>query len=403
MKIVFVNRFFYPDHSATSQLLSDLVFGLARSGYEIVVLTGRQVYDQPVTSLLNYEILGGAQIYRMWTTHFGRQNLLGRTVDYFTFYFSAAWYLLTMLKSGDLVVAKTDPPLISVVVALMAKIRGADLINWIQDLFPEIAMALEVRGVRIVGPLLKSFRNWSLVMAKFNIVLGTRMAQRLLDEHIPQNKIRLIHNWADGDEIRPLESGAIPLRLEWGLRDKFVVGYSGNMGRAHEFETILSTAEVLSQVENVVFLFIGNGARQAWIMREVDKRGLNNVVFRPYQPREQLKFSLGVPDVHLISLHPYLEGLIVPSKFYGVAAAGRPMIFIGDTDGEIPRLLKDSESGWTVLAGDVASLEIYIRDLAKCPAKAWQAGFRARQLFDKRYSKALALAQWDEVLGQVAR
>src|SRR4029077_12500742 len=147
MKVVFVNRFFYPDHSATSQILADLTFHLAKTGIAVHVITGRQVYDDPDSTLPSNDLIQGVRVIRVWTTRFGRQNLLGRTFDYLTFYLSTAWSLFALVKPGDVVIAKTDPPLISVVAAMVVKSREAKLINWIQDLFPEVAGALNIGGI----------------------------------------------------------------------------------------------------------------------------------------------------------------------------------------------------------------------------------------------------------------
>ena len=118
MKLVFANRFFYPDLSATSQLLTDLAFHLAKTGSTVHVITGRQVYDDPNAILSPQDFTQGVCVTRMWTTRFGRQNLLGRIFDYLTFYVSAAWSLFSLLRQGDILIAKTDPPLISIVAAI---------------------------------------------------------------------------------------------------------------------------------------------------------------------------------------------------------------------------------------------------------------------------------------------
>jgi len=139
--------------------------------------------------------------------------------------------------------------------------------------------------------------------------------------------------------------GANALRREWGLDGRFVVGYSGNLGRAHEFATFFGAAERLCGRQDVVFLFIAAGAQREQVDEEVGRRGLGNVLFKPYQPWERLHESLSAADVHLVSLNAALEGLIVPSKFYGIAAAGRPTLFVGNTDGEIARLLREGDCG----------------------------------------------------------
>ena len=397
-RVFFVNRYFYPDHSATSQLLADLAFHLAKTGEAVHVVTGRQIYDKPDAGLRRDDFIQGVRVIRVWTTRFGRQNLLGRTLDYVTFYLSAAWNLVVQLKPGDIVVAKTDPPLISVVAAMAAKMRGAKLVNWIQDLFPETADVLWIRMIRPLLPLLRLARNWSLRRASVNIVLGRRMEARLRNEGVPSERLWVIHNWADGEVIGPIDSNHNELRKGWNLTDKFVVGYSGNMGRAHELGTILKAAELLKTAKHIVFLFIGDGVRRAWIEREADHEGLENIMFRPYQPRELLRLSLTVPDVHVISLQPVLEDLMVPSKFYGVAAAVRPTLFIGDPAGEIPGILREAGCGWSFAVGDAGGVAACIQELSRSPGKVREAGQNARRVLEQEFERRTALARWKAVL-----
>lgn len=396
MKIVFINRFFYPDHSATSQMLTDLAFHLAKTGAEVHVVTGRQVYDDPGSVLPNRDSIQGVVVARVWTTRFGRHSLAGRALDYVTFYLSAARSLLALLRPGDIVVAKTDPPLISVVAAMAAKVRGARLINWTQDLFPEVAEALGVGGV-LTGAL-RWIRNWSLRAAQMNVAIGDSMSKKFAGERIRPEAIRVIHNWSDGRAIHPVERAHNDLRLEWNLQDTFVVGYSGNMGRAHEFATILDAAGRLNSRADIVFLFIGGGPQRDWIGQESKRRGLENILFKPYQPRERLALSLSVPDVHVISLHPSLEGLIVPSKFYGIAAAGRPALYIGDPEGEIPRILHDSTCGYTIAIGDAQGLASCIQDLAGDAGRVRELGRCARSVFDRRFDQSHSLRAWEKIL-----
>lgn len=397
-QVFFLNRFFHPDHSATSQLLTDLAFHLAKTGGVVHVISSRQVYDVPNAILPSHDIVQGVRVTRVWTTRFGRQNLLGRTFDYLTFYLSTTWSLFVMLKPGDIVVAKTDPPLVSVVAAMVAKIRRAKLINWLQDLFPEVAGVLDVGGIGRIDGVLRSVRNWSLRTAYKNVVIGDGMATKLTEQGIQSDAIQVIHNWSDGRAIQPVDRDKNDLRREWNLREKFVVGYSGNIGRAHEFDTILDAAEKLKGAANIVFLFIGGGAQRDRIEEVARKRGLENIMFKPYQPREQLTLSLSVPDIHLISLHPALEGLIVPSKFYGIAAAGRPTLFIGSKNGEIPRILRKAQCGFSIEKGQAEEASQIIRELADNQETCLLLGMRARALFDQRFDMRYAMQAWEAVI-----
>ncbi len=397
-RIIFINRFFYPDLSATSQMLTDLALSLATREIEVHVIASAQAYDDPTRTFPQFEVVQGVKVRRIATSRFGRARLFGRLLDYATFYIGAAWEMFRVVRSGDIIVAKTDPPMISVVAAVVARWRGAVLINWIQDLFPEVAEALGVVKNRTFGTILRRFRNISLRVAWCNVVIGTGMAERIFQEGISKDRVRVIHNWSDGEEIRPSDRSLNRLVEQWDLKGKFVVGYSGNMGRAHEFTTLLEAAERLSANPDIVFLLIGDGAQRASIVRFAEQRGLKNIVLKPYQPRELLKLSLGVPHVHVVSLIPSLEGLIVPSKFYGIAAAGRPAIFIGDSEGEIPRIIETEQCGWSFGVGQSSQVASRIAELAADTDQVRVAGERARRAFEQRFDMLQACSQWRALL-----
>ena len=401
-RVIFVNRFFYPDHSATGQLLSDLAFELASRGVSVHVVSCRFAYEDPSCRFARRQLSSGVDIHRVWTTKFGRASSFGRAIDYSTFYIAAFIRLYHLLQKGDVVVAKTDPPLVSVVCALVAWYKGARLVNWLQDLFPEVAFALKVRGLgQPLRRLLKTARNRSLRFADRNVVIGERMAE-LVRSILPNEAgVRVINNWAKGTAITPIAREVNTLRQEWNLGDRFVVGYSGNMGRAHEFETLLDAMTELRHDASIAFLFVGGGGQAEALKRACRDRQITNVVFRPYQPRERLAESLGIADAHIVSLQPALEGLIVPSKFYGIAAAARPAIVIGDPDGEIGGIVSSSGCGVCIRPGDCRGLVQLLRDWSRDPEEPNRMGKRAREVFEGRYEFSHALASWMELLSEI--
>jgi glycosyltransferase involved in cell wall biosynthesis len=344
----------------------------------------------------------GVDVYRIWTTRFGRGSLPGRACDYLSFYCSAWWTLMMIARRQDVIVAKTDPPLISLVGALVARLKGARLINWLQDLFPEVALHLGVVRAGAILGLLRQLRNWSLKVASVNVAIGSRMAQLLGEEGATPQSVAVIHNWADPGLITPTPSADNPLREEWGLTDQFVVGYSGNLGRAHEFDTMLGAAEILAADPSISFLFIGGGHGNGQLREATATRGLSNVQFRPYQPQRMLAQSLAVPDVHLVSLLPAMEGLIVPSKIYGIAAAGRPCIFIGDASGEVADLLEEGGFGLVVTPGDSQALADAIRKLHADPAQLQVQMSSARQYFEDHHTTEHSVARWEALLRALA-
>ena len=248
-RLIVLNRYFFPDHSATSQLLSDLMFHLASIGVDGHVITSRQLYDDPQRQLPAHETIGGISIHRISTTKFGRSGLAGRAVDYLSFYHSANRVMRKLLRPGDILVAMTDPPLSSILGMWAARRKRAHLINWLQDIYPEIAVELGVPFLK--GPVAFTIGYWrdrSLKSAALNVVVGQTMADKLTERGIAPNRIKVIHNWADDNEIVPVSLADNRLRQLWGLDGKFVVGYSGNLGRAHEFDTILAASEALRNI-----------------------------------------------------------------------------------------------------------------------------------------------------------
>jgi glycosyltransferase involved in cell wall biosynthesis len=401
-RIVFVNRYYDPDQSATSQMLTDLAKGLAASGFNVHVVSSRQLYDDPGTRLAPEQWLFGVRVHRVATTRFGRNRLLGRAMDYASFYLTCAVTLLRLLRRGDVLVAKTDPPLLSILAAPIAKSKRAALINWQQDVFPEVASHLGANPLPSwLDKCLRRLRDASLRAAKMNVLIGGRMREYLAARGIPVSKLCVIENWADDRAIQPKPTTASALRARLGLVDRFVVCYSGNLGRAHEFETLLGAADALKGEPIFIFLIIGNGAKMDALKRGVATRALDNFCFLPYQPRDTLEDSLAAADVHLVSLLPALEGLIVPSKLYGILAAGRPLVFIGDSDGEIGRVIQRAQCGRLVKVGDSEALVDSLRKLEAEPDVRALMGVHALKILCEEFSLKHAIERWVELIESV--
>jgi colanic acid biosynthesis glycosyl transferase WcaI len=394
-KIVFVNRYFCPDQSATSQILTDLARGLAARALDVHVVCSRQLYDDAGARLPPAERLGGVSVHRVATTRFGRHRLPGRVLDYASFYWSASAELLRLLSRGDVLIAKTDPPLISIVAAAIARLKRAALVNWQQDVFPEVATQLDSNPLPgWIDRMLRQMRDSSLRSAHMNVLVGSRMLEYFAAREIPRNKLCVIENWADSESIMPKPSDASALRRELQLGGKFVVCYSGNLGRAHEYDAVLGAAEALRDDASVTFMFIGGGIKMEKLKAQAAEGGLQNVQFLPYQPRESLEDSLAAADAHLASLLPSLEGFIVPSKFYGILAAGRPVLFIGDQDGELARIIRATGCGLVVGSGQSERLVSAIRRLQHNQTERDEMGRAARRLLSERYSADRGISHW---------
>ena len=395
MKIVFFNRFFHPDTSATSQILSDLAFHLASGGGDVHVVTSRVPGGEAAR-----ETIRGVTVHRVTSAIVGPHGLARRALAYAGYYRGARRAARELLGPGDIAVVKTDPPMLSAVVGPPAARRGAKVVAWMQDIFPEVAREYGVPGMAgALGAFLRRKRNESLARADLVVAIGEHMADRLASEGIARDRLSVIHNWADADAIRPVESSA--LRSRWGLANEFVVGYSGNLGRVHEFDTLLGAAKRLLPRKDIRFVIVGRGPRLAEVRERVARDGLSNVTFQPHQERESLAESLGVADVHACVLAPRFESLVLPSKLYGIMAAARPIVFIGDPAGESAALLARTRCGVSVKSGDDAALASTLEALAADRPGREAMGRAGRQAFEGRFTQARALRQWSEVLSKL--
>jgi glycosyltransferase involved in cell wall biosynthesis len=404
--IYFVNRFFAPDESATAQMLTQLVGELRAREFAVTVLASRMRHDAEQERLVPLDDLLGATVIRIASTRFGRARLLGRLIDYLSFYMSAFFAMLWRLKKGDTLVALTDPPMLGTVLHMAASLKGAQTVHWLQDIFPEVASALLPKArLNWLFAMLRGARNFSLRRSAHMVVLGSRMRERVQALKVAPERISEIENWADGTLIMPTAPADNPLYQQWQhlpIADSaapLIVGYSGNLGRAHEFETIVQAMVQFRGDRRVRFLFIGQGAQLNSLKQRVLELGLaEQVDFKPFQPASMLRYSLSVPDLHFVTLQHELEGLIVPSKLYGAMAAGRPVLFIGDVDGEVARTLKKFACGAAAGVNDVAAVVAAIERYRDDPELLAREQVAARAAFESNFSKTAGGERWASLL-----
>lgn len=293
----------------------------------------------------------------------------------------------------------TQPPLFSLWGLVLRALRNGRYGTLVMDLYPDVAIRdglLDPDGS--VARVLLALSRQSLRSADPVIVIGRCMAQRLLERGVSPDRIHVVHNWADERKICAVARDLNRLRAEWGLGDRFTIMYSGNMGTSHRFDEILEVAARLRDRDDIRFVFVGGGVRRREIERAIAERELTNVLLLPFQPLDRLGESLSVGDVHYISLREGFEGLVVPSKAYGVLAAGRPIIYQGGLDAEIGLMVAEESIGVQLAPGDVDGLEQAVLTYARDQARLQAEGERARALATGHYGRATAIDRYAETL-----
>ncbi len=390
-RVVFLNRFYWPDEPATAQLLTDLAEALAAAGREVVVITSRPGgSDFP-----RREQQRGVTILRVAATRLGHRGLPGKAADFVTFYLGALWQLGLFARRGDAIVALTDPPLLGVGAWLIARLRGARIFHWVQDIYPEVAVTLT--GHRWLG-LVRPLRNLAWRRSDGCVTLGADMAGVLTRAGIPPARIAISPNWAPAGLTVQLCDAADALRAEWQLTGKFIIAYSGNLGRVHDLAPLLDVAAALRDEANIALVFIGTGALRDRLEAQARSRGLANVHFFPPQPRARLAESLALGDLHLVTLAAGCESFVFPSKVYGVTAVGRPVIFIGPRDCEVARLVFGQGFGLAFAPGQTAAIAAAIRELRTGAGRLQQLG-AAAAVFGRDHSGPTgATVIWENLL-----
>jgi glycosyltransferase involved in cell wall biosynthesis len=405
--VVFFNRSYYPDFGATGQLLTELAEDLvARFGWRVTVVAGMPLAAEvPVARMHWYapvrrEERNGVRILRAWGTSRPNRTLAGRILNYIS-YFASASAAVFRLGRQDVVVSLTDPPIVALTAMAAAKITGARFVFLCQDVFPEVIRLLEGPQNRNIERVLASISRTTVERADRIIALGDTMKRRLVEtKQADPGKIVVIHNWADASAIVPTAKNNA-WAVENGLADKFVLMHSGNVGMSQELDALLDVAERLRDLPDLVVAIVGEGSRKKALQEDAARRGLTHVRFFPYTPKARLDESFATADIFAVSLKQGLAGFIVPSKLYGILAAGRPFIAAVEADCETAQIAREHQCGIIVPPGDREQMAAAIRrlyaDRAECRRLAENA--RGAGLV---YDRPRAVEAYHAVLAGVA-
>ncbi len=398
---------FHPQQYSTAQILTELAEKLTARGMEVSVVAGAPSSHDRKEKFPKSMEFNGIAIRRVAGTSFSKHNIFGRFINDMT-YLAATFLHLLFKKLDAPILVITNPPWLGLIAALFKSIKGTPFIYLVFDVYPETAVRLGVLKKKgLPAKTWNAVNKFIFKRAEEVVVLG-RCMQEVIERTARnmnrpmENKIHRIHIWAEEDKLTKIPKTRNPFIKKWDLEGKFVVLYSGNMGRFHDLETIMEAARLLDREQEIVFLFIGDGYKKAWAQKTAQQWNLSNCRFFPFVKREELPYSFSCADVGLVSLSAGQEGLSVPSKSYGMMAAGIPVIAIMPPACEVARVIEEEQSGFVVQPGDGETVARHIRELRQHPAKLKHMGLNAKTAIKTKYSLEKAVDSYDRLIRDAA-
>ncbi|MGB0371574.1 MAG: glycosyltransferase family 4 protein [Opitutales bacterium] len=393
--IILINRFYWPDESATAQLLTDLAEHLANAGYDVNVITGERGYIQGNEKYPRQQVHEGVQIHRLSSSGAGRYRLWLRAWDYLLFYLGLVRLVRRIADKDSLLITLTDPPLVHSWLRLFfPKLKS---IHWSMDVFPEIITETtqSIWKKWALAPLIW-LRNRSLAGTPVVVSLSEEMGQFFKKS---SELSAVIPNWSPVEELEVSEGAIHELRSDWDVsEDDVLVGYSGNLGHVHDSDTVYEAlAEKGAALQEIPFVFVGGGKRLS-VFRELGSDGSAGLQFVPFAPREMTANSLSAIDIHWLSLYPQFSSLVFPSKFAGICSVGRPCIFVGDTECELARMIVEHGLGLVVRSGDADGFQRAVLNLVSDKALRDSMGANAISFYQEYFSKKSGLEKWEQLI-----
>ena len=388
-RLLVLNEYYAPGVEATAQLLTDLCEALTDS-FEVTVVTGQNGSSGSEESEQN-----GVRVIRVASTSFARDQFHRRAVNYLSYSILALRRSL-MLRKPDMVFCMTDPPFLGAVGLLVAKRFRVPLVVSSQDVFPEIAVKLGRLKNPLLIEMLRGLVTLYLRHADAVVAIGETMQRRLEAKGAPASRIHIIPNWVDTQTITPRSRDNAWARGK-GLVDSFVVMHSGNVGYAQDLDTLIRVGTFMRDVDDFRIVIVGSGARSRELEALAERLDIDNIDFLPYQPREQLPLSLSAASVHFVGLARGLAGYIVPSRLYGILAAGRPVIVGADADSETAQVVERVGAGVTIPPGQPAELARVIREAYEGRLDLEGMGARAREFVVAEADRSVSIARYQAV------
>jgi glycosyltransferase involved in cell wall biosynthesis len=397
MKILVLNLYYPPDTSATAKMAAAFLEPLAAK-HDVTLICGRPSYDpteRRAWRLSQTERLGGVTVVRVGSTDYPRTQMTRRVLNYLSYV--ALSVPRALFLRCDVVLAMTDPPFEGIVGAFVAMLKNKPFVYNIRDLYPDMALGGSLVAPGLLACVWETLHRWALRRAARVIVLGEDMRDRIVTKGVDTKRVAIVRDgveFAGASLVVPALDTEVMSTIRGGFR--FVLLHAGNLGFYGAWDTLLAAARELES-DSVGLVFVGDGAQRARL--EAGAAGSTNVRFLPFFPATKIASVLAAADAHVITIKRGLEGVVVPSKLYGILAAGKPVVAVAPKQTDAAALGARDGFGVAADPDNPAELVAIVRALLADPARLAAMGAAAR-VAAAQYARANECLKFVQVLEQ---
>ncbi len=402
MRIMLMAQCYAPEDVSAAVLITELATDLAQRGHQITMVTGApnypkgKVFSGYHNRLYQVERRDGVRVVRTWSYISPDKRFWRRILNYGT-YSATAFYGGLFAGKPDVLVNFSPPLPLGLSAWALSRIWHIPWVLQLNDLYPEAAIAAGVLHNRPAIAFFSSLERFLYRQAFHISMLSEGFRRNLLGKAVPSEKLSIIPVWADPDSVRPLpkENG---FRVRYGLEGRFVVLYAGNIGHTSSLEEVLAAAELLREEPDIRFVIVGEGVKKSSLQEQTRNKGLQNILFLPFQPRRQFAEMLAAADVSLVTLNQSSSRSSLPSKTFNIMASARPILAVTPPDSEIAQLVQDAKCGFNTPPEQPELLTEAILKLKRQAGRRIDMGRNGRAQLETKFSRARCVDMYEQML-----
>jgi colanic acid biosynthesis glycosyl transferase WcaI len=407
MNILFIAQWYAPEDVSTAILTTELAEDLVRRGHQVTMVTGAPNYPKGIlypgyrNAIYQVEWKEGVRVVRVWSHLTPSKGFVSRMLHYTTFS-ATAFYGGLFAGKPDVLVSYTPPLFLGISAWLLAKLWGIPWVLQIEDLFPDAVVSLGLLQNRPAIRMSYALERFLYRRAARISIISNSFRQKLLEKGVPDEKMTLIPVWADPSQVYP-QPKHNDFRTQYGLDDKFVVMYAGNIGLTSSLEDVVGAAEMLKDDPGIQFVLVGEGAKKAALQVEARSKGLNNMLFLPFQPRDKYNEVLAAADVGLVTINPRSSESSLPSKVFNIMASGRPIVSVSPPESDLAAVVSSGECGINIPPEQPEQLAGAIRGMLGQEPGLEKMGQNGRRKLETNYTRERCIQQHEQMLLDVIK